>query len=145
MADETQKEWFFGASYDFGALRLAGSWQRGVEIQGVSGFDVSVWQFGALVPFGPNNLHFAYGRSRFEGVGGGEGGRFSPSSWTVAWTRTLSKRTTAYAGYTAIDHDGLDWGQMQWLGQTDASRNGHAAQETVGDTGFFFVGMRHIF
>jgi hypothetical protein len=34
---------------------------------------------------------------------------------------------------------------MQWMGQTDATRNGHAARETVGDTGFFFVGMRHIF
>ena len=145
VADETQKEGFFGASYDFGVLRLAGSWQRGVDVQGVGGFDVSIWQFGVLVPFGPNNLHFAYGKSRFAGVGDGEGGRFSPSSWTVAWTRTLSKRTTAYAGYTAIDHDGLDWGQMQWLGQTDATRNGHAARETVGDTGFFFVGMRHVF
>jgi len=34
---------------------------------------------------------------------------------------------------------------MQWMGQTDATRNGHAARETVGDTWFFFVGMRHIF
>ncbi|MFC4487143.1 porin [Tepidiphilus baoligensis] len=143
--NETQKEWLLGATYDFGFATLAGSWQQGRDVLGVSGFDVHLWQIGLIIPVvGEDTLNLAYGQTKLDGGNAimGDGGSVKPKSLGVAYLHPLSKRTTVYAAYTWIDHDDLHWNQATALGQDD---NGHAGDSKVGDTNLFYLGLNHQF
>lgn len=142
--DDTQKEWFLGASYNFGMATLAGSYQQGRDVLGASGFDVDLWQVGVIVPVGVGNIHVAYARADIDKAKLLQDD-VKPKSFTVAYTHTLSKRTTAYLGYSKIDYDDLTWDDARKLGQTDSSFNGHSGTGKVDDTDLFFVGMSHSF
>jgi predicted porin len=142
--DKTQKEWFLGASYDFGMATLAGSYQQGRDVLGMNDHDVDLWQVGVIVPVGAGNIHVAYARADIDKAKLLQDD-VKPKSFTVAYTHTLSKRTTAYLGYSKIDYDDLTWDDARKLGQTDSSLNGHSGASKVDDTDLFFVGMSHSF
>ncbi|WP_141056498.1 porin [Tepidiphilus succinatimandens] len=143
--DDTQKEWFLGASYNFGMATLAGSYQQGRDVMGVNGFDVDLWQVGVIVPVGVGNIHFSYGQADLDKVDNVLSRDVKPKSFTVAYTHAFSKRTTGYLGYNKIDYDDLTWNDAFNLGQTDSSFNGHSGTGKVDDTDLFFVGMSHSF
>jgi predicted porin len=145
LGDKTQKEWFLGASYDFGMATLAGSYQQGRDVQGLNDHDVDLWQVGVVVPVGPGNIRLAYAGEKIDRVRGFIDHETKPKSFTFAYTQDLSKRTTIYLGYTKIDYDNLTWQDALNLGQTDASFNGHVDTSKVGDTDLVFVGMSHSF
>ena len=140
--DKTQKEWFLGASYNFGMATLAGSYQQGRDVMGRKDFDVDLWQIGVIVPVGAGNIHLAYGGEKIDRVRGFTDHEYKPKSFSLAYTHAFSKRTTGYLGYTKIDYDDMTWGDAHKLGQTgyDESRTGK-----VDDTDLFFVGMSHSF
>jgi len=143
--DETQKDWMLGAAYDFGFATLAGSWQQGRDVLGASGFDVTLWQIGLIIPVaGEDTLNLAYGQAKLDGGNAvmGDGGSVKPKSLGAAYLHPLSKRTTVYAAYTWVDHDDLRRDQAVALGQDD---NGHAPDGKVGDTSLFYLGMNHRF
>jgi predicted porin len=145
VGDKTQKEWFLGASYDFGMATLAGSYQQGRDVLGINGMDVNLWQIGVVVPIGPGNIRFAYAGEKIDRAQDFIDHEAKPKSLTIAYTQDLSKRTTIYLGYTKIDYDNLTWKEALNLGQTDSSFNGHTETSKVGDTDLFFVGMSHTF
>lgn len=144
-ADSTQKEWFLGASYNFGMATLAGSYQQGKDVSGIDGNDVKLWQVGVIVPVGVGNIHVAYAGEKIDRADGMLDHNAKPKSFTVAYTHAFSKRTTGYLGYTKIDYDNLTWTDAFNLGQTDRSLNGHLGTGKVDDTDLFFVGMMHSF
>ena len=140
-ADETQKEWLIGASYNFGMATLAGSYQQGRDVMGVNGFDVDLWQVGVIVPVGAGNIHVAYAQGDVDKANLLQDD-VKPKSFTVAYTHALSKRTTGYVGYTKVDYDDLLWREAGVLGN---NLNGHAGTEKVDDTDLFYVGINHKF
>lgn len=131
-ANEDQKEWLVGGSYNFGMATLALSYQDYQDQGGASGVDGSLWQVGAIVPVGAaGNVHIAYGERDDDAADG------KASSVTIAYTHAMSKRTTAYAGYNNTDNDpGLAFGPGQF---------GAGGANLSTDSDLFVVGVRHTF
>ena len=144
VADETQKEWLIGASYNFGMATVLGSYQQGRDVLGVDGLDVDLWQVGVIVPVGAGNIHVAYAQGDVDKANLLQDD-VKPKSFTVAYTHALSKRTTGYVGYTKVDYDDLLWGEAKVLGNVGNDLNGHAGTEKVDDTDLFYVGINHKF
>ena len=107
-----------GGSYDFGAAKLAGTYNRGknggastTATVGVSGFnsDYKAYQIGVTVPFGAVVPFIAYGRATTDSNnpnGVASVGSAAATARTEDYRQTqvglrysLSKRTTAYAFY----------------------------------------------
>jgi len=105
-ADETQKEWLIGASYNFGMATVLGSYQQGRDVLGWNGLDIDLWQVGVIVPVGAGNIHVAYAQGDVDKANLLQDD-VKPKSFTVAYTHALSKRTTGYVGYTKVDYDDL--------------------------------------
>ena len=143
-ADETQKEWLIGASYNFGMATVLGSYQQGRDVLGWNGLDIDLWQVGVIVPVGAGNIHVAYAQGDVDKANLLQDD-VKPKSFTVAYTHALSKRTTGYVGYTKVDYDDLLWSEARVLGNTGADLNGHAGTEKVDDTDLFYVGINHKF
>ncbi|MDK2797526.1 MAG: hypothetical protein PWQ19_1076 [Tepidiphilus sp.] len=140
-ADETQKEWLIGASYNFGMATVLGSYQQGRDVLGWNGLDIDLWQVGVIVPVGAGNIHVAYAQGDVDKADLLQDD-VKPKSFTVAYTHALSKRTTGYVGYTKVDYDDLLWSEAEVLGN---KLNGHAGTEKVDDTDLFYVGINHKF
>jgi predicted porin len=134
-SNDAGKEWLVGASYDFGMLKLAGSYQRGEDI-GALDDEAKVWQLGVAVPVGPaGNVLVAYGRADNELTGGLDDA--GAKSWTVGYTHALSKRTTGYVVYnrTTNEDDTSNYGVIGNGGSGDLGEN----------SSVFTVGVRHTF
>jgi predicted porin len=99
-----------GASYDLGAAKLVAAWSQSKYNTGSLGANATKtigtasgdakdkeYQLGVKFPIGASNLYFGYADSKVD-VAGAE--RANAGGYVVAATYSLSKRTTAYAGYT---------------------------------------------
>jgi len=104
-----------GASYDLGAAKLVASWSESSYNTGSLGTQANVtktigagtgitsdakdkeYQLGVKFPMGASTLYFGYANSKVN-VAGAE--RAKADGYVLAATYSLSKRTTAYAGYT---------------------------------------------
>lgn len=111
FAGHDVKDWSVGGSYGFSFAKLAATYQN-------SKVDVSksnkAWSLGAAVPVSAAGAVVAsYSKGTYDGANPGtiisKGGvagagalAVAPdmSAWTLAYTHALSKRTTAYGGYT---------------------------------------------
>ena len=137
---DDQQEWLLGASYDFGVLTLAGSYQQVENAGFVDGDDVDVYQLGVIVPVGSaGNVHLAYGEADGD-VNGVDG---KTSAYTLAYTHALSKRTTAYAGYVGTDND--DGHAISLVPAGVKSVGGVVQAETGEKSHLVTVGVRHTF
>ena len=100
-----------GASYDLGAAKVVASWSESTyntgslvdttktKTIGTATGDAKdkEYQLGVKFPMGASNLYFGYANSKVN-VAGAE--RANANGYVLAATYSLSKRTTAYAGYT---------------------------------------------
>jgi len=99
-----------GASYDLGAAKLMASWSQSkyntislganaTKTIGSASGDAKdkEYQLGVNFPMGSFTTYFGYGNSKVD-VAGTE--RANADGYVLAVTYALSKRTTAYAGYT---------------------------------------------
>ena len=101
-----------GASYDLGAAKLVASWSESsyntgslADIKKTIGNDAGItgdakdkeYQLGVKFHMGASTLYFGYANSKVN-VAGAE--RAKADGYVLAATYSLSKRTTAYAGYT---------------------------------------------
>lgn len=134
--DLQQDEFFIGAAYDLGVVKLGASFQnREDESQIVNGatLEQDLWQVSAIVPVGVGNIHAAYGTLEEDNINNSKVKMFS-----VAYTHALSKRTTAVVGYVKADADALTTG----LGALGAVGGSLVANGT--NTGLA-AGIRHTF
>lgn len=90
-----------GASYDLGVVKLFAMFQNFEDEEGTFTDEADQISLGAVVPVGAGNIHFAYVQAEDEVSDTGVTlGKEKATAFSIAYTHALSKRTTAYAGYT---------------------------------------------
>ncbi|MCK2128111.1 porin [Thauera aromatica] len=93
---EDQKDFALGASYNFGAVSLFATYQT-VD----TGDTDKVWHVGGRVPVGPGGSYafIAYGELD------ADNGDKSASAGVIGYRHALSKRTSLYTAYNAVDNE----------------------------------------
>lgn len=144
-ADKTT-DWALGGSYDLTVAKLTGTYQRtktgGNGFTGVAGVNDasanSIFSLGVAVPVTAKGTVIAsYAKNSVKNTTAAD----NTNSYTLAYTHALSKRTTAYAGYSAINRAS---GIAQTV--TGATLNGVVTNTVLGaDTSMLVAGMRHSF
>ena len=106
--------WKVGGKYDLGMFGLYGQYEDGsIDDQTATDdtgalapidYDLTVWHLGASATLGNTMAYFAYGQGEFDdnSVGGGSD---DYTTWTLALTHSLSKRTLVYTGFSEVDCD----------------------------------------
>lgn len=95
------KEFGLRGSYNLGVASLFASYQSN-DIVAADNKDTTL-TFGAAIPVGPaGTVAVDYGRSTLKETAGTD--RNKKDAFAVAYLHSLSKRTTAYAGYTRINN-----------------------------------------
>lgn len=99
-ADERQKAWLLGASYDFGVAKAFAQYGQN-KFEDATGADngkAKFFQLGAVVPVTQaGSVHASYGQVKVEDL--------KTRQFSLAYHHTLSKRTSVYAGVTYIKDD----------------------------------------
>lgn len=138
------QDWALGGSYDFGVVKLGATFQTNKN-EGNEGYLLSnkrnnAWSVSAAVPVSANGKVIAsYAKNSIKSTDtvGAASLNDNTKSWTVAYTHSLSKRTTAYVGYNAIERDN---------DITPTIANLPAGVTSNGaDTGTFITGINHKF
>jgi predicted porin len=97
------KNWAVGATYDFGAAKLAAFYDQNKwnDVLGVEDNDLKLksWLIGVTVPFGKHALLASYTQSKLSGISDREG---KARQWALGYTYALSKRTNFYAAVADI-------------------------------------------
>ncbi|MEO8387870.1 MAG: porin [Polaromonas sp.] len=88
---DSRKYNLLGASYDFGVVKLVGSYNTAKN----NTLKDKEYQIGLSVPFGAASVAMGYERAKSEGAGSTNKGH----GYSLLGTYDLSKRTTLYAGY----------------------------------------------
>lgn len=131
---DDQKEWMLGAAYDLGALKVLGSYQQVKDAIGNEGNTDKIYQIGAIVPAGAGKFHVAWGK-----LDADQGSDGDVKSWVLAYTYSMSRRTTLYTGYLHNDNSSL-------TSQTNLASNTVDNSRVLGDDSEnFVIGVRHTF
>ena len=129
---EDQEEWGVGAGYDFGIVKLTGSYQAFDGLKFVKGAEGDLWQVGVIVPVGAaGNVHLAYGEYDRDDLNNA-----GAESYSIAYTHALSKRTTAYVAYNNTENES---------GTNAFGLVAGSAGDLGDDSDLFAVGIRHTF
>ena len=115
--------WKIGGKYTMNDFAVMGQYEDG-EFDTGSSEAATNWHIAGTYTMGNNLMYAAYGNYTEEAIGGDVE---DTDSWTIALMHSLSKRTTAYAGYNNQDDD-------------DPDNNGKVVDE---DT--FALGIKHKF
>lgn len=91
-----KKDWMLGASYDFTAVKLYGTYGRATNLLDALPTE-KTWSLGASVPVGAGSVLAGYAHSNFEG---GD----TRKTATVGYDYNLSKQTDVYA---MLMHDSI--------------------------------------
>jgi general bacterial porin, GBP family len=123
----------FGAAYDLGYAQVGVTYAEG-DVNNANGADNKSTQGSVRVPLGNGfAAHAVYAVAK-DGAQSTDG---EGKGYTVGVTKALSKRTTLYAAYTAVDNEAN--AKMYMAGQG-------AAPATAGlDTKTMYVGLAHSF
>ena len=147
-------EWFIGGSYDFGMLKLFASYQdfdmdnmvaaaaQGAPAAGTAGAksEGDIWALGVTVPVfkvGTVSLSYASLDRQTRAGTGAPKLNADADGWAITYKHALSKRTTAYAGYTTLDNNKTS--ALSIAGAAIAAPA--AGKESSG----FGMGVRHTF
>ena len=152
-------EWFLGASYDFGMLKVTGSYQdfdmdnmTAATAQAATGVctapaacaagaksEGDIWSIGVIVPVmkaGSVRLSYASLDRQTRAAAGAPKLNADADGWGISYQHAMSKRTTAYVGYTTLDNNKTS---------ALAVGMGIAAPSAGKDSSGFGMGMRHTF
>ena len=147
------QEHFLGAGYDFGSVKVLGSYQsRKTEATNTD----KIWNLGALIPVSAaGKVSVSYAKLSLGsdiratnatrtllpagGVGlmPATGALDNASAWAVGYYHSLSKRTTAYTTYTHAKNDAN--------GTIGFSTTAAATPTAGGSTNLFSLGLQHSF
>ncbi|AWI76843.1 porin [Parazoarcus communis] len=98
---EVQKRMDIGASYDFGMVKVSGTYGRD-NSETLAGVDnaAKYWMLGVSAPVGVGKVMASY--NSYKDLDGLKG---EADMWAVGYEHPLSKRTKVYAIYASIDND----------------------------------------
>jgi predicted porin len=131
IGDEDTKEWMIGGGYDFGVVDVNLAYVRVKNIDGFDGDDEKTWYLNGAIPVSSaGKVLLGYAQAKYE-----NGSSEKIKAYTLAYTHNLSKRTTAYAGYTHINND--DTGNFGPISKLQVE-DGEKAKG-------FAIGVRHTF
>ena len=140
-ADPSSKEWLLGATYDFGMAKLFATYQRAKWDDGTTAATAKetdkLWMLGASVKVGAaGSVQVAYGSSK----DGSALASDDAKAWGVQYQHMMSKRTTAYAGFTRVSNQSASaLGNVIGVSQTTPATG-------AGDNASIYgVGLRHAF
>ncbi len=91
-------EYDLGASYDFGAAKVMGVYERSKNTL-LSTVANKFWALGGVIPVGKGAVHVGYGKRA------NDADNTDTKVTTVAYSHGLSKRTTAYVGYARLSNE----------------------------------------
>ena len=129
--NEDTKEWMIGGGYNFGFLDLNLAYVQVKDVLGFDGADEKTWYLNGAIPVSESGkILLGYAQAKYE-----NGDDQKIKAYTLAYTHGISKRTTAYAGYTHIDND--DLGEFGPIGALDTEMG----EKSKG----FAIGVRHTF
>jgi len=153
-AEAELTEWFIGASYDFGMVKVLGSYQdfdadNVASATGVIGstpakaagakVDGDIWSLGVAIPvFKAGTVTLSYAdmdRSSRLATGAAKTSA-DADGWGISYRHNLSKRTTLHIGYTSVDNS---------TGSVVAAGVGVGAPSAGKDSSGYAMGMRHTF
>src|SRR5690554_2532263 len=133
---EDTKEWMIGAGYDFGFMDLNLTYTDVENAGGVDNVDHKIVYLNAGVPVGvAGKVLLGYSQNKVDRSGDPD---YKAKAYALAYTHSLSKRTTAYVGYNYIDND--DYGTFRTPG---VKVDGIAGDRDNVDG--FAVGLNHKF
>ncbi len=112
------------AAYDFKVAKVSAAYQK-FDSDATTGSD-SAWGLGVAVPFGKSSVSAEYSKGKME-ESQTVGFQNDRKAWNIAYNYSLSKRTTAYAGYLSVNDDTV------------------ANAVAAGDFKKFVAGVRHSF
>ena len=139
-------EAYLGGSFDFKVVKIMASYQQQNDKNPINN-DNTVWQVGGIVPVGNGNIHLGY--ASLEMDQGRVKAPYAPvnakklngnsDAWMIAYTHSLSKRTTLYTGYVWTENDNNSFAAGPISNAT--SLTGAKGQ----DNQTFLAGVRHTF
>lgn len=101
----------FGASYDFGAIRLFGQYQYLDTDIPTGNVEIDTYHVGASVPLGRGSLMASYARSEYEGDLERE-----RDTWSLAYNHQLSRQVGLYVALLRDDMDDVGKGHTAGVG-----------------------------
>ena len=150
------KEMGLGGSYDFGVVKLFGSYQTAKLGTSFGTTDTSrnnKWQLAAGIPVGPaGTVVLQYADNSIKNTAASDDSK----SFSLGYLHAMSKRTTAYAGYNRVSNDGVATRQSvagslsavsysTTAGPTNTTAAGTSSFTPGGDSSSLTVGLRHSF
>jgi predicted porin len=126
-ASDDVKEWGLGGSYNLGVAKIGLQYQQ--NDNAIANGKNKKWGINAAAPVGAGAVVFAYAKGKVNETAAND----NPKSWTLAYTHSLSKRTTAYAGYNRVSNGG------------DGTFASVIAPTAGGKSSVFAAGVRHTF
>lgn len=103
--NEDRKDYALGAAYDFGVAAVRGSYQT-TKNSGATGLAANTdksWNVGAIVPVSAvGAVMVSYATVKLDSVAATDN---KANMWTAIYRHNLSKRTTAYTGYSRATND----------------------------------------
>ncbi|MCG2576545.1 porin [Dechloromonas sp. XY25] len=101
VAEDDVREWGLGGSYDFQVAKLFASYQNQKAEAAATGKSDKTWQVGVSVPTTATGaVHATYARLKYASTTADD----NQSSFSLAYTHGLSKRTKLYAGYNRVSN-----------------------------------------
>jgi predicted porin len=133
IANEDVSAWKVGGKYTMNDFAVMGQYEDGSFDDGTAGGDgdATVWHIGGSYTMGNNLLYVAYGQGNADFPGFDQ----DYDVYSVAGVHSMSKRTSVYAEYSAVDCD-ADISDSPCEGVDPA--NG-------GDLSAFALGVKHKF
>lgn len=134
VANDDVKESGFGGFYDFGIVKLFGTYQTA---QVGSASKNKAWQLSGVIPVSANGKIFIeYAGNKIDSTVATDDSK----SYALLYQHSLSKRTMVYTGYQGVSND------KAASAGTALNTAANGGLPTVGgDAGLFVLGMRHTF
>lgn len=134
-----QQEQFIGAGYDFGTLKLVGSYQTRANNAGASTGTDKVTNIGLIVPVSASGRFNASYAQLTRASGNKTNTVNDANGWNLGYEHALSKRTKLYTTYVQVSNDAA--------GTLVAASGGapYPAGTTNAKSSIFALGVAHTF